>query len=86
MKSADLEYSIQGLFTTFYPVTKAGEQAWREMAEATDGTGKVLTVYVSKTLGQLRRAGYTARKMPKQKPVTMREMNALLGMIEKGQK
>lgn len=38
----DLEYIDHGMFTSFLPASKAGEVAFNQMAEYTDGTGKVL--------------------------------------------
>lgn len=61
----DLHYINQGLFTAFVPVSKAGEEAWNELAKHTDGTGKVFTVQAESTIAQLRKAGYTVRKAPK---------------------
>lgn len=57
--SADLSYHDLGLFTAFYPNTKAGEKAWREIARHTEGTGKVLSVDLAETLASLRKAGYS---------------------------
>lgn len=55
----DLVYRAgDGLFVQFVPNTPQGENAWRELAAQTEGTGKVLTVHVEDTLRQLRAAGY----------------------------
>ena len=62
---ADLHYINQGLFTVFIPISKAGEQAWNEMATVTDGTGKVLTMQAKDYIYQLRKAGYKVSKAPK---------------------
>jgi hypothetical protein len=35
----DLEYLKQGLFTSFFPDTKEGEQVWREIAAQSEGRG-----------------------------------------------
>lgn len=61
-REPDLEYSSDGLFTTFLPNTHAGEQAWRELAAQTEGTGKVFQHHTESTVEQLRKAGYTVAK------------------------
>lgn len=58
----DLTYHNRGLFTLFIPESKAGEDAWRQIAQHTDGTGKVLTMHLQSVLSQLRLAGYKVRK------------------------
>ncbi|WP_186083661.1 hypothetical protein [Burkholderia gladioli] len=56
----DLSYrASDDMFTMFYANTPAGEEAWRELAAQTEGTGKVLTQHVDDTVRQLREAGYT---------------------------
>ncbi|NYT68806.1 hypothetical protein [Pusillimonas noertemannii] len=56
----DLSYrAVDGMFTMFYANTKAGEDAWRELAEQTDGTAKVLTQHAEETANRMRAAGYT---------------------------
>jgi hypothetical protein len=56
----DLYYSkVDELFTSFTPNTPSGEEAWRQMADKTDGTGKVLHAQVEGTIAQLQEAGYT---------------------------
>jgi hydroxymethylpyrimidine/phosphomethylpyrimidine kinase len=65
----DLTYRKQGLFTAFIPETLAGEDAWRTIAEQTQGTGKVFTAQLPAVLAQLRKAGYTvqvAKKLTKE--------------------
>ena len=65
MKTPDLTYKDLGLFTGFYPETKEGEQAWKELASVTDGTGKVLSVQAKEFIASLRKAGYTVSKAKK---------------------
>lgn len=60
-KIYDLEYINDGLFTKFMPVTKAGEEAWREMAKE-DGVAAVYVCQANSVLAQLRTAGYSVRK------------------------
>ncbi|ALN21943.1 MULTISPECIES: hypothetical protein [Ectopseudomonas] len=57
-ETADLSYRHLGLFTSFLANTPAGENAWREIAAKTDGTGKVLSIHAEDTIRQLRAAGY----------------------------
>jgi hypothetical protein len=70
----DLTYRKQGLFTAFIPETLAGETAWREIAEQTQGTGKVFTAQLPAVLVQLRKAGYTVRVAKKP---TMKEIEEI---------
>lgn len=65
MKTPDITYKDCGLFTAFYPETKEGEEAWRELASVTDGTGKVLTIQAKQFIANLRKAGYTVTKAKK---------------------
>lgn len=64
-KQADLTYQDQGLFTQFYPETDQGIAAWNQLAEVTDGTGKVLTIQAKQIIAQLRKAGYSVYKAKK---------------------
>ncbi|MFL9611069.1 hypothetical protein ACKF11_13360 [Methylobacillus sp. Pita2] len=61
----DLTYkpTDDGLFTAFYANTAAGEKAWREMAEQTDGTGKVFVQHTESVIYQLEQAGYIVAKV-----------------------
>lgn len=61
----DLEYLTTGLFTSFFPNTRNGEEAWREIAKQTDGTGKIFTMHLKDTLKQLRKAGLVVKKCKK---------------------
>ena len=61
MKSADLEYFNNGLFTRFLPNTAAGENAWRELAKE-GGAAAVLTSHAKSVIAQLRKAGYSVAK------------------------
>lgn len=63
--TADLEYSSDGLFTRFYANTKAGEDAWREMAKRNDGVAAVLNIHAKSVIAHLRRMGYTVSKAAK---------------------
>jgi len=61
--ASDISYrAVDEMFTAFYPNTKAGEDAWKVMAE-NDGTGKVLTAHVADVVRQLREKGYTVREL-----------------------
>jgi len=74
----DIEYINQGLFSAFIPVSKAGEQAFNQMAVQTDGTGKVLTVHLQSTIQQLKQAGYKVGKAKKQPKITAEQADDML--------
>lgn len=76
----DLQYIDKGLFTSFIPVSSAGENAWRELAEQTDGTGTVFTFQAKAYITQLRAVGY---KVSKAKPakITAAEIDELLAEL-----
>lgn len=78
----DLEYTLQGFFVSFLPNTKAGEDAWREIAMHTGGTGKILKAHLASTLQQLRAAGYTVRKAPKAPKMTQAEHDKILSELD----
>ena len=78
--SVDLVYHKQGLFTAFTPQSKAGEDAWRELASQTEGAGKVFTAQLSATLSALRAAGYAVSKA--QKP-SEKEIDVLMAELER---
>jgi hypothetical protein len=61
----DLEYKTDGMFTRFYPNTKAGEEAWNTIASQNEGVAAVFTVHLTSTLSQLRKAGYSVKKASK---------------------
>lgn len=60
---ADLTYRRGRTFTTFLPETPAGEAAWRDMAEATAGTGKVFNAEAPRIIAALRAAGYVVHRV-----------------------
>lgn len=62
----DMHYQKLGMFTSFYPCTPDGVNAFNEICKAQgDTTGKVLTVHLKATLQQLRKAGYKVKAEPK---------------------
>ena len=75
---SDLEYIDHGMFTSFIPVSKAGEVAFNQMAEYTDGTGKVLSIHKQSTIQQLRQAGYKVGKAKKTGKVTAEHVEDML--------
>jgi len=82
----DLTYLKQGLFTAFIPESKSGEDAWRELAKQTEGTGKVLTVHLPAVLAQLHKAGYTvnqAKRKRKRPEVILLEMAGIMAALER---
>ena len=74
----DLEYIDQGMFTSFIPVSKAGEVAFNQMAEYTEGTGRVLSIHKQSTIQQLRQAGYKVGKAKQQGEVTAEQADEML--------
>ena len=74
----DLEYIDHGLFTSFIPVSKAGELAFNQIAAYTEGTGKVLSIHKQSTIQQLRQAGYKVWKAKKQGKVTAEQAEDML--------
>ena len=76
----DLTYLPQGLFTTFFPETPAGEDAWRVIA-AEDGSGKVLTIHLVSTIRQIKRAGLTVAKARRVDPSGLDAILEELGEI-----
>jgi hypothetical protein len=79
----DLTYLKQGLFTTFLPESKQGEEAWREI-DKEHGTGKVFTIHLKQHLNQLRKAGYVVKKAKKSKETLgdiFKEMDQLLNEL-----
>lgn len=65
----DLTYRTLGLFTMFIPHTPAGEDAWREIASKSEGTGKVFTMHLNYCLKQLRAEWYQVSKAGKPEPI-----------------
>jgi hypothetical protein len=57
----DLTYKTEGLFTSFYPETPAGDQAIGELM-AVNGNNKILTIFAPQLLQALKEAGYSLRK------------------------
>lgn len=62
LAAPDLTYSDDGLFVRFLPETTAGEDAWRELAERSEGTGAFLMIHRDGIIRQLRAAGYRVAK------------------------
>jgi len=77
----DLTYTTDDMFTRFYPETKAGEEAWRVIAEQTEGSGAVLTIHAKATIAQLRKAGYSVRKARPHKEWTYDELETILAEL-----
>jgi len=65
MENPDLTYLKQGFFTTFYPETPEGKEAWYKIAAHTEGTGSIFTLHLKQTLRMLRSKGYIVRKAKK---------------------
>jgi len=75
----DLTYTQDKLFTRFMPQTTDGENAWREIANQTNGSGAVFNHQAAATLSQLRKAGY---KVGKAKPATKKEMGNMFAEFD----
>ena len=58
----DLSYKKDGFVTRFYPESKDGEVAWRQMAAQNGGSTTIYSAHLDQTLAQLRAAGYCVRK------------------------
>ncbi|WP_109479107.1 hypothetical protein [Paraburkholderia sp. C35] len=80
----DISYApVDDMFTAFYPETPAGEEAWKNIAAHTDGTGKVLHTQVDDTIQQLRDAGYTvAERKPDTTVIDDDLLNALANDLQ----
>jgi len=79
----DLTYLKQWMFTAFFPESREGEDAWRAIADQTEGTGKVFTVQLPAVLAQLRKAGYTVKQTEKKNEEFIRaEMAKILKQLE----
>lgn len=72
---ADIEYIEDGMFITFFANTTEGEHAWRQLAESTDGTGKVFAIHAKQVMQDMRKAGYTVRKA---KPISKKDTDKML--------
>ena len=77
----DLVYRKQGLFTAFIPQSEAGEDAWRELAKQTGGTGKFYSVQIPAIASALRAAGYAVSKAKKP---SKGEIDDLMAELERG--
>lgn len=62
----DLTYRADGVWIRFYPESEEGLQVWREMAS--NGDDAIFYIYKDSFLSQLRKAGYTVRKLATSKP------------------
>ena len=77
----DLTYLESGLFTTFLPESKQGEEVLNDMMKQNAGSNKVLTIHLKSTISQLRKAGYEVKKAKKNKQTLgdiFKEMDELL--------
>ena len=76
--SADLTYFNAGMFSGFVANTPDGEDAWRELAKQSQGSGKFLTQQMAGIIRQLRAAGYSVDKA---KPIKAGEIDELLAAL-----
>jgi hypothetical protein len=75
---ADLTYTTEGMFTTFFPMTKEGEEAWNVMH--VQEQEKILSIHLKPVLSQLRNAGYSVRKAKKEK-LTNKALDSLFAEL-----
>jgi hypothetical protein len=75
----DLTYFTTGPFVGFVANTPGGEDAWKELAKHSDGSGKFFACHLPAILAQLKAAGYSATKA---KPVKAGEMDAILAELD----
>jgi len=59
---ADFTYTCTGMFTAFYPENDGAVEAWKQLAEVTNDTGKVMNCQKDEVITALRNAGYTVSK------------------------
>jgi len=62
MKTPDITYKQDGMFTRFYAETEAGNVIWNEMAKQMDGVAAVLNFEAAGVIAQIRKAGYKVAK------------------------
>lgn len=78
----DLHYINDGYWIRFMPNTKAGEAVYNEIARKDkDGVAVIPVSWKASVFKQIKDAGYTIRKAPKQKPVTAKEIDAILNQL-----
>lgn len=63
-RKTDLNYISNGFFVTFLPNTDAGREAWNEMRKH-DENAKFPIHMLPSIKQQLKKAGYSVRKEPK---------------------
>lgn len=74
----DIEFTTDGMFTTLYPVTQAGHEAWLHILEIV-GSSKIPSIQFASVKTQLKEAGYTVRKA-RQVKMTDDQLLAELGL------
>lgn len=72
----DIVYSKDGLFTSFYSASAAGDIAMSDLMDQNEGSEKVLTIHADAVIEHLRKAGYTVRATKVSKP-TLAEIDVL---------
>lgn len=75
----DLTYTQDKMFTRFFPESKAGKDAWNEMASKMDGVAAVFNFEANNVILQLRKAGYKVGKARATK-ISDDELLAALGV------
>lgn len=64
MQKIDLTYLTTGFFTVFFPESKEGETAYKEIIKQNESP-KILTRDLKNVLYQLKKAGYIVKKAKK---------------------
>lgn len=78
----DITYHTEGLFTRFYPETKAGEELFRDFYIQNENSNAVLTVHLQQVLRQIRAAGYKVAKAKRVAKLTPQAMDEMLAELE----
>lgn len=73
----DITYTVDGMFTRFYPETDAGKKAWNAMNTPETPNACIPTMHLKNVLSQLRIAGYSVGKA---KPVKVSDDELLAAL------
>lgn len=61
-RKTDIEYTTDGFTVALYPITKAGQDVWSEIATHFDGVAKFPAHMFASVKAQIKAAGYSIRK------------------------
>ena len=65
LKTIDITYIRDGMFTTFMPDSKEGVTVYKDLIEQNNGSDKVFNSHSKNVIKQIRSAGYIVKKAPK---------------------